>query len=207
MNKIKYIAAALIAVAGLGLQHAKADTFSYTLTTGNSPSLGAGPFGTVLVNRTASGSATITFTAAAGYLFVDGGAVAVNVNAVSWTVSPFTVNAGANPVTNDSPRQEDGFGIFNQGGSQANSSLGASSVSFTLTAAPSTWSTAANVLVGNALGNAVAAHIQIASGPSQGVTGFVTGPGTPSVPDGGATVMLLGMAFGALGMVRRYLVS
>jgi VPDSG-CTERM exosortase interaction domain len=207
MNKIKYIAAALIAVAGLGLQHAKADTFSYTLTTGNDPSLGAGPFGTVLVNRTNSSTATITFTAAAGYLFVDGGAVAVNVNAASWTVSSFTVNAGANPVTNSGSRSEDGFGIFNQTGSQANSSNGASSVSFTLTAAAGTWASAANVLINNALGNAVAAHIQIASGPSQGVTGFVTGPGTPSVPDGGATVMLLGMAFGALGMVRRYLVS
>ena len=30
---------------------------------------------------------------------------------------------------------------------------------------------------------------------------------TPMVPDGGATVMLLGVALGALGMVRRYLTS
>jgi VPDSG-CTERM motif len=205
MKKLKYVAPILIAVACLGLQHAKADTFSYTLTTGNTPSLGAGPFGTVLVNRTGSSTATITFTAAAGYLFVDGGAVAVNVNAASWSVSAFTVNAGANAVTNDSPRQEDGFGIFNQGGSQQNASNGASSVSFTLTTAPGTWASAVNVLVGNALGNAVAAHIFLVG--SNGVTGFATGPGTPSVPDGGATVMLLGMAFGALGMVRRYLVS
>ena len=205
MKKLKYIAPILIAVACLGLRHAKADTFSYTLTTGNSPSLGAGPFGTVLVNRTGSGSATITFTAGAGYLFVDGGAVAVNVNAASWTVSAFTVNAGANAVANDSPRQEDGFGIFNQGGSQANASNGASSVSFTLTVAPGTWASAGGVLVGNALNNAVAAHIFLVG--SNGITGFATGPGTPSVPDGGATVMLLGMAFGALGMVRRYLFS
>jgi hypothetical protein len=38
-----------------------------------------------------------------------------------------------------------------------------------------------------------------------GRTGPVDVNGTPSVPDGGTTVMLLGMAFGALGMVRRYL--
>ena len=37
-----------------------------------------------------------------------------------------------------------------------------------------------------------------------------TGPvdvNTPSVPDGGATLMLLGMALGALGVVRRYVTS
>jgi hypothetical protein len=32
-------------------------------------------------------------------------------------------------------------------------------------------------------------------------------PGGPGVPDGGATVMLLGAALGALGMARRYLMS
>jgi hypothetical protein len=33
------------------------------------------------------------------------------------------------------------------------------------------------------------------------------GPGVPGVPDGGATVMLLGAALGALGMARRFLRS
>jgi VPDSG-CTERM motif len=206
MNKLKYLLVVLTGIAGLGLQHAKADTFSYTLTTGNSPSLGAGPFGTVQVNLTSSTTATITFTAAAGYLFVDGGAVGVNVNATTWTATNFTVNAGANAVTGDvGSRNEDGFGVFNQTGSQQNASNGASTVSFTLTDIAGTWASAANVLVGNNLGNAVAAHIFLVG--SNGVTGFATGPGTPSVPDGGATVMLLGMAFGALGMVRRYLKS
>ena len=204
MNKIKYLAAALIAVAGLGLQHAKADQQNYTLTTGNTPSLGAGPFGTVLVNRTGSGLATITFTAGAGYLFVDGGAVAVNVSG-SWTVGLFTTNVGANPVTDSGSRQEDGFGIFNQSGSQANASNGASSVQFTLTNTGGSWANAAAVLVNNAAGNAVAAHVFLVG--SNGVTGYATGPNSTTVPDGGATVMLLGMAFGTLGMVRRYLIS
>jgi hypothetical protein len=40
------------------------------------------------------------------------------------------------------------------------------------------------------------------------VTGLVTQPPIVSkVPDGGATVMLLGVALGALGLVRRYLGS
>ena len=33
------------------------------------------------------------------------------------------------------------------------------------------------------------------------------GPGVPGVPDGGTTVMLLGAALGALGMVRRFLIG
>lgn len=205
MNKIKYLAVALIALAGLGLQHAKADTQTYTLTVGNDPGLGAGPFGTVTVNRTSANTATITFTAAAGYLFVDGGAVGVNVNASSWTVSAFTVNAGANAVTDSGSRQLDGFGIFNQSGSQQNASNGATTITFTLTNTSGTRANAAAVLINNLNGYAVGAHVFLVGNP--GKTDFAAGVPDNSVPDGGATVMLLGMAFGALGMVRRYLIS
>jgi hypothetical protein len=38
-KKIKYIAAVLIAIAGLGLQQTKADTFSFNLSVGNLPFL------------------------------------------------------------------------------------------------------------------------------------------------------------------------
>jgi VPDSG-CTERM motif len=39
-----------------------------------------------------------------------------------------------------------------------------------------------------------------------GLSGWTLfGPGAPGVPDGGATVMLLGAALGALGMARRFL--
>jgi hypothetical protein len=51
-------------------------------------------------------------------------------------------------------------------------------------------------------------------GLQQAKAAFVTNPvtqGNPpivnTVPDGGATVMLLGVALGALGLVRRYLSS
>jgi hypothetical protein len=41
-----------------------------------------------------------------------------------------------------------------------------------------------------------------------GLSGWILfGPGTPGVPDGGTTAMLLGVALGALGMARRYLMS
>jgi VPDSG-CTERM motif len=48
-----------------------------------------------------------------------------------------------------------------------------------------------------------------ALGPlGHGLSGWILfGPGTPGVPDGGTTVMLLGAALGALGVARRYLSS
>ena len=204
MKKLKYIAPILIAVACLGFQQAKADTVDYTLGTSNSPgTLGTGPFGTVHVDLTA-GVATITFTAASGYLFVDGGAVAVNVNASSWTIGNFTSNDEA--VSSDGAGNEDGFGSFNQKVSMANSSNGASIISFTLTNGSGIWLSAANVLAFNAQNWKVGAHIQIQDGT--GNTGFAAGGGSGGfVPDGGTTVMLLGMGLGALGMARRFLRS
>jgi hypothetical protein len=203
MKKLKYLAPILIAVACLGLQQAKADQVNYTLTTGNDPGLGAGPFGNVNVTMLTGTTATITFTAASGYLFVDGGAVAVNVNANSWTVSAFTSNG--NPVSDSGSRNEDGFGSFNQSGSQQNSSNGATVVTFVLTnTSGGTWASAANVLAFNENNWKVAAHIRVAG---KATTGFAGGPSGGTVPDGGTTVMLLGAALGALGMARRYIMS
>jgi hypothetical protein len=203
MKKLKYIAPILIAVACLGFQQAKADFVDYTLATSNSPgTLGAGPFGTVHVDLTA-GVATITFLAAPGYLFVDGGSVAVNVNASSWTIGNFTSNGET--VFNDGSGNEDGFGSFNQKVSMQDSSNGASIISFTLTNGSGTWLNAASVLAFNVNHWLVAAHIQIQNGT--GNTGFAAGPGGGTVPDGGTTVMLLGAALGALGMARRFLRS
>jgi VPDSG-CTERM exosortase interaction domain len=204
MKKLKYIAPILIAVACLGLQHAKADTITYTLATSNSPgTLGTGPFGTALVDRTSSTTATITFTAAANYLFVDGGSVGVNVNSTNWSIGSFTSNG--EPVSSDGAGNEDGFGSFNQKVSMKDSSNGASIISFVLTNISGTWASAGNVLTGNSQNFLIAAHIQIQDG--SGNTGFAAGPsgGTPGVPDGGTTVMLLGAALGALGMARRFL--
>lgn len=204
MKKLKYLAPILIAVACLGLQHAKADTVDYTLTNSNSPgTLGAGPFGTVHVDLTSPTTATITFTAAPGYLFVDGGSVAVNVNAGTWTIGTF--NSNGDPVSDAGAGNEDGFGGFNQKVSMQNSSNGASIISFVLTNTSGTWLSAANVLAFNANNWLVAAHIQIQDGT--GNTGFAAGPGGGSVPDGGTTVMLLGAALGVLGMARRFLRS
>src|SRR4029077_5529001 len=161
MRKLKYIAPILIAVACLGLQHAKADFVDYTLTTANDSGLGTGPFGTAHVDLT-GGIATITFTAASGYLFVDGGSVAVNVNATTWNIGTFTSNG--DPVFNDGAGNEDGFGSFNQKVSMQNSSNGASIISFKLTNTSGLWLSAANVLKFNGNNWKIAAHIQLQDG-------------------------------------------
>jgi len=218
MGKIRYIAALLIAVALVGLQQAKADTFSFNLGVGNPAISGyPGPYVSVTVNRTNSTHATITFTSltAAGniYLMGDGSSVAVNVNATSWTLTNVTgLNSGTGftpgPYSNGGSGNVDGFGVFNQ---TINSFDGfghsSSTIRFTLTNTSGSWVNAAAVLAANSGGSLAAAHIFVTVSPANAAngalsTGFAANGG--QVPDGGTTVMLLGVALGALGMVRRY---
>jgi len=221
-QKMKYVAAGLIAIACLGLQEAKADTTSFSLSVGNSAiSAYPGPYISVTVNRTSSTTATITFTSltASGnaYLMGDGGSVAVNVNAASWTLGTISgSNAGTGftpgPYSDGGSGNVDGFGVLNQ---TINSFDGfthsSDSITFSLTNTSGTWASSAVVLIANANGAIVAAHIFVTSSPANAAngalaTGFAANGGAV-VPDGGTTVMLLGMAFGALGMVRRFLKS
>ncbi len=218
MDKIRCIAALLVAVASVSLQQAKADTSSFNLSVGNPAISGyPGPYVSVTVNRTNSTHATITFTSltAAGniYLMGDGSSVAVNVNATSWTLTNVTgLNSGTGftpgPYSNGGSGNVDGFGVFNQ---TINSFDGfghsSSTIHFTLTNTSGTWATAAAVLAANSGGSLAAAHIFVTVSPANAVngalsTGFAANGG--QVPDGGTTVMLLGVALGALGMVRRY---
>jgi hypothetical protein len=228
MNKIKYIAPVLIAIACLGLQQAKAVT-TYTLSAGNSALTNAGftgPYGTATVTLVNSTTATVTFTAATQtiggttyqYMFGDGSSVAVNVNAGSWTLGTVTGTCAGctgitpGPYTNGGSGTVDGFGTLNQ---TINSFDGftsaATSITFTLTNTSGTWASDASVLIANAQGALVGAHIFVTLFPvvaSNGaiVTGFAANGGA-QVPDGGTTVMLLGAALGALGMVRRFLMG
>jgi hypothetical protein len=222
MNKIKYIAAVLIAIAGFGLQ--QADAFTSSLDTGNSAISGfTGPYGTVTVTLVNSTTATITFTSSTNsgniYLFGDGGSVAVNLNASTFTVSNITgSNSGTGftpgPYTFAGAGVEDGFGSFNL---TINSFDGfthsSDSITFTVTNTSGTWGSDADVLIANASGFDAAAHIFVTTFPANAsnsalATGFAaeTGGGT-GVPDGGTTVMLLGAALGALGMARRFIMS
>jgi hypothetical protein len=223
MSKIKYIAAVVIAIAGLGLQQAKADIINFNLTGSN---IGfTGNLISVTVNRTSTTSSTITFNSltSGGHTFLmqSMGAAAVNVNASSWSIGSFThIDAvtvfGGNGfitqtgVTDGGAGNEDGFGSFNQNvNANDGTAQSMTQISFTLTNLSGTWSSAANVLTGNSQGLLAAAHIVVFNAGmvfngAQIATGFASGNGT-SVPDGGTTAMLLGAAFGALGMARRFL--
>ena len=221
---MKYVAAVLIGIAGLGLQHARADTVTYYLTFGNTPYAGpyyAGPYASVAVNRTSTITATITFTSltAGGniYLMGDGSSVAVNVNASLFSVSGIT---GSNNGTGFTPGSYsnggsgivDAFGTFNQTISSFGGFTHSSdTISFTLTNNSGTWGSASAVLTANSGGSLAAAHIFVTAAPANVKHGafatvFAAGDGA-QVPDGGTTVMLLAMALGALGMARRFLTS
>jgi protein with PEP-CTERM/exosortase system signal len=199
MNKLKYIAAVVIALAGFGLQQAKAD-FVSTLNVGNSDLSGfPSPYGTVTVSLSGN-TATITFTAASNYSFGGVNAVDINVNG-AFTTGTITDN-GAGTFTFGGSGQVDGFGIFDL---TINGSDGfpdsATVISFTITGS---WSSASQVLDFNSGGFDAAAHIFVPQPGGTAATGFA-GENAGGVPDGGATVMLLGAALSALGMARRFL--
>jgi hypothetical protein len=228
MNKLKYIGAVLIALAGLGLQQAKADTI-YSISVGNTALTSAGftgPYATVDVHLVNSTTATVTFTGLTQtisgttyqYLFGDSGSVAVNVNASTWTISGISgTNSGTGftpgAFSNGGSGNEDGFGVMNQQVTDFDGyTHSANVVTFTLTNTSGTWATSGSVLIANANGSIVAAHIFVATSPANAsnsalVTGFAANGGAVNTPDGGTTVMLLGAALGALGMARRFLMS
>jgi hypothetical protein len=221
MNKMKYFAAALIGIVGLGLQQARADTFGFTLSVGNPAISGfPGPYASVLVDRTSTTTATIIFSSRTNsgniYLMGDGSSVAVNVNATSWTLNAIAgSNAGTGftpgPFSDGGSGNVDGFGVLNQTINSFDGFTHSSDfIQFSLTNTSGTWATAAQVLVANSQGVFAAAHIFVTPFPANAAngaiaTGFAANGGGVPTPDGGTTVMLLGAALGALGMARRFL--
>jgi hypothetical protein len=214
MNKIKYTTAVLTAISGLALSQAKAaDTFSSDLTVGNDALSGySGPFANVLVTLTSATTATVTFTSLTNsgniYLFGDGGSVAVNVNATSFTLDNITgSNAGAGfspgPFTSAGSGTSDGHGTFNGevdtfGGFTHSSDT----VSFDLTNTSGTWASAASVLTPNSLGFDAAAHIFVTSSPADASNGAIVTGFAAEVPEPSATLLV---PIGAiLGFVLRF---
>src|SRR5215471_13755849 len=120
MSKLKYLVTVLIGIAGLGLQ-AKADTFSFNLNVGNSAISGfTGPYVHVVVDRTTTTTATVTFTSLTNsgniYLMGDGGSVGLNVvGSGTFTVTGSNSGTGftPGPYSGGGAGNEDGFGVFN----------------------------------------------------------------------------------------------
>jgi hypothetical protein len=189
--------------------NASAD-FIFNLDTGNVAISGfTGPYASVDVKLTDATHATITFTSLTNsgniYLLGDGGSVAVNVNATSWTIGSFTgANSGTGftpgPYSDGGAGNEDGFGSFNQ---TVNSFDGfthsSDSIEFILENTSGTWADPSQVLVDNADGLLAASHIFVTSSPAAATnvalaTGFAAGDnetGQGKVPEP-STMLLLG---------------
>jgi len=214
MKKLKYLAPILIAVACLGLQQAKADTFTFTSDHCDG---GCGPqpggFGSVTLTQVNS-DVTVSVslfnnnkwvqTGAGGmqyFLFDNATITLANITNISMSGNP-----GGPTVGIQGPIMANGTGTWMwaigcptcpTGGTGAFSST----LTFTVTN-----TTLAAMEVGHAVGSTTELFVADIRSGTTGKTGDVDVNGG-SVPDGGATVMLLGVALGALGMVRRYLTS
>lgn len=208
-------AAALFAAA----PSARADVITSSLSVGNDAiSPFPGPYGSVLINRTSTTTAVITFTAAAGYRFGDGSAFDLNVNSANFTISAPVLTGPNSPACSNcgqidtgSGIQVDGMGRFNlvndletgMGGALAR---GADIASFTLTNLSGTWASVSDVLAFNLAGFDAAAHIFVCSTPActggAVQTGFAGEPRTTTVPEP-TSLALLGGSLAAAGLLLR----
>jgi len=221
MKKLKYVAPILIAVACLGLEQAKADTSTCFLSTSNVGGFNNINMVQVSITTNGTNTATVSFTSqtanvgGTNYIFMIGSVNGFDLNtSASATTGNYVftqpVGGGFGPASVTGPNgtgQVAGFGNFNNTNQMFNGfSTAVSGVTFTLTKNSGVWGSAASVLLANAQNRFAAAHIFITLAPGNRSNGAVF-TGFAVTPDGGTTVMLLGVALGGLGLVRRYLVS
>ena len=199
-------------IIGLGMLFGVSGTaladFVYTMDTNNIAV--PGPTGTATVHLDDSTHAIVTFVAntALNYFFLDGGTVAVNVNATTWALGTIAGNSVSGTYSDGGAGNEDGFGSFNQTINSPNAGPNnrSSMVVLSLINTSGTWANDMLVLIGNASGSAVAAHIGVCPTGPQGdctVTGFTIdsdGGREQQVPEPGM-LGLLAMGMMASGVV------
>lgn len=181
-HKMIWIVPFVVAFWTLTGSPAAADT-TFDLTTGNSAISGfTGPYASVDVHLVNSTTATVTFTSLTSggniYLMGDGGTVALNVNASTFTATatgsnggtgftpgPYTPNVGAGQA-------EDGFGKFNFTVDSFDGFTHSSdTVVVTLTDTSGVWGNSNDVLTPNNGGSLAGAHIFVTSSPADASNG------------------------------------
>jgi hypothetical protein len=211
----KWLIPALMAAwLQLSSGQARADTISFDLSVGNPAISGyTGPYAKVTIDRINSTTANVTFSSytVGGnvYLFGDGGSVALNVNASSFTLSNIK---GTNPtgggfqswsLVGTGSGQEDGFGNMN---AQITSFDGfahaTNKMTLTVTDVSGTWASASNVLAPNAGGTTAAAHIYVTSSPATQSNGaLATGYAGNGSNSGNVVPEPSSIALGLVGLV------
>jgi hypothetical protein len=207
---------ALFLLLAVGATNASADTFNFTSCHLSGGCGTATNFGTVTLTQSGT-SVNFTVTLINGNRFIETGAGGGELFLFNDTISgstittiassPTTPAGGLSGFTNLAPVMADGTGTFTASvectvasdcnGGSANTMT---SLTFTVTNA-----TLAQLEVANANGNFFVADILCGAGQTacNGLTGPVDVFPTPSVPDGGMTVMLLGGTMVALETLRR----
>jgi len=221
MKKVVF-AILMVVLAGLPAVASAVTTLNGVLDQPNSGLSGfPAPYGTVTLNLVSSTEVDITFTAAAGYLFVNGNSVGVALTCGACTnesVTNITVASG-NPITDVylGTQKNTPVGDYELLLSQQNASNGNVTVSFQLNALNGlTWTDIHDIIDTGANFGAnvpgkpswIEAHIGVigsscvgADGKTSPCTGF-TGGAVTSTPEP-ATIFFLGLGLTAVGIIAR----
>jgi hypothetical protein len=184
-----------------GASSASAVTFPLTLNTPNSQLSGTtGPYATVDATQINSTTVEFTFTPTAGYGFVDGGSIGLNINCplADISVDNIQVNGVSSSlftvsISTGGQNNLDGFGNFNVNLNQQDSSNPVTDpVTFDVHCSDGL--TVATSLIANDKGELAGAHI---FSSAANLTGFVAN-GPAAVPEP-STMAIAGL--GALGFV------
>ena len=199
----RILLSAVVLVFGFFLAANAFADFSFELSTPNA-ALGPfpGPYALVEFNYLNSTTVNVAFTGLNGYAFVNGGSVALNVNAASFSVSniQWTMRDAGDSTSVDqvSAQNVDGFKKFNLVFDQPTASKPVTMISFTLTNESSEWSDSLySILTGNGSGWYAAAHI-VPAGSS------TTGYAANAVPIPAAVWLLGSGLIGLAGLRRRF---
>jgi hypothetical protein len=161
-----------------------------------------GPFAVLNISLdVTTQTATFDFVGLGNYNFIDTHAIGLDLNSTLVNNFQLLIDSDFKQFNLGAGQNVDGFGTFNFTIDDNNASTLEHEIEFSLhdNGGPA-WNSINDVLVFNPNFDAVA-HVNFGDGN----TGFISESGTFSTPDGGSTVMLLGIALSGIGLARRYL--